>query len=65
MFDRIRRMVTDFLSGPDRTLSKTPRVIPASEHGIAPKLVPFSAKRTCELLQNRGFKAYIVGRSRP
>ena len=61
MFDRIRRMVTDFLSGPDRTLSKTPRVIPASEHGIDPKLVPFSAKRTCELLQNRGFKAYIVG----
>ena len=53
MFDRIRRMVTDFLSGPDRTLSKTPRVIPASEHGIDPKLVPFSAKRTCELLQNR------------
>lgn len=61
MFDRIRRMVTDFLSGLDRTLSKTPRVIPASEHGIDPKLVPFSAKRTCELLQNRGFKAYIVG----
>ncbi len=40
---------------------KEPRVIPASEHGINPKLVSIEAKKTCEALQRRGYRAYIVG----
>ncbi|MCG5031319.1 polynucleotide adenylyltransferase PcnB [Mesosutterella sp. OilRF-GAM-744-9] len=42
-------------------VQKTPRIIPASVHGIDPKLVAWQAIRTCEALQRRGFKAYIVG----
>lgn len=42
-------------------IQKTPRIIPASVHGIRPELVAWQAIRTCEALQRRGFKAYVVG----
>ncbi len=42
-------------------IRKTPRRIPASEHGIRPEMVAWQAIRTCEALQRRGFKAYVVG----
>ena len=61
MFDRIKRVVADFLSGPDTSRNKTPVVIGPEKHHINAKLVPHSARRTCELLQERGFKAYVVG----
>lgn len=61
MFDRIKRAVADFLSGPDTSRNKTPVVIGPKTHGIDPKMVPYSARKTCELLQERGFKAYVVG----
>ena len=61
MFDRIKRAVADFLSGPDTSRNKTPVVIGPETHGIDPKMVPYSARKTCELLQERGFKAYVVG----
>ncbi len=61
MFDRIKRVVADFLSGPDTSRNQTPVVIGPERHGIDPKKVPYSARKTCELLQERGFKAYIVG----
>lgn len=61
MFDRIKRAVADFLSGPDTSRNKIPVVIGPKTHGIDPKMVPYSARKTCELLQERGFKAYVVG----
>ena len=61
MFDRIKRVVADFLSGPDTSRNQTPVVIGPERHGIDPKKVPYSARKTCELLQERGFKAYVVG----
>lgn len=61
MFDRIKRAVADFLSGPDTSRNKIPVVIGPEIHGIDPKMVPYSARKTCELLQERGFKAYVVG----
>ena len=61
MFDRIKRAVADFLSGPDTSRNKIPVVIGPKTHGIDPKMVPYSARQTCELLQERGFKAYVVG----
>lgn len=40
---------------------KEPRVIGPDEHGIDPALVAWQAKKTCEQLQARGYRAYIVG----
>ena len=61
MFARVKQVVAAYFRGPSRSLNKVPRVIKKEEHGIDPELVSWAAKRTCEALQNRGFKAYIVG----
>lgn len=62
VFQKIIRKVKSLLGSPaPQEIRKTPRVIPASEHGIKPELVSWQAIRTCEALQNRGFKAYVVG----
>ena len=61
MFDRIKRVVADFLTGPDTSRNKTPVIIGPDRHGIDPGKVPYSARKTCELLQERGFRAYVVG----
>jgi poly(A) polymerase len=60
MLDRFIHRVKDIFA-PRSVIVKTPRVIPASEHGIDPALVSDEAKKTCEALQRRGFKAYVVG----
>lgn len=56
LFDCVRSFFTPY-EGP----VKTPRVIGPEEHGIDPQLVSWQARKTCEQLQNRGFRAYIVG----
>jgi poly(A) polymerase len=59
----IHRLVTrvrTLLSGKPR-LRKTPRRIPASEHGIDRQAVSRSAIRVCETLQAAGHRAYVVG----
>lgn len=63
MFDYVKRVVASLVgrSGSDETINKEPRIIKASEHGIDPKLLSFGAVRTCSVLQQRGYKAYIVG----
>lgn len=61
MFERVKKVVSDWLYGPEKTITKTPVVIDKNLHRIDPKLVSFGARRTCELLQARGYKAYIVG----
>jgi poly(A) polymerase len=40
---------------------KTAEAIPASSHGIARQQVSPGARRTCDALQQAGFKAYVVG----
>lgn len=40
---------------------REPRIIPKEVHGIDPELVAWQAKRCCEALQRRGYRAYIVG----
>ena len=40
------------------------RVVPASEHGIDPKLVDERALNVVQTLQDRGYEAYIeIGRA--
>lgn len=61
MIDRLMDTVKSLWSAPATQIKKTPRVYRAGEHGIDPALVSREARRTCEALQSRGFKAYIVG----
>ena len=63
MFDTIVSRVRSFLgaSEPREMPVREPRVISREEHGIDPELVAWQAKRCCEVLQKRGFRAYIVG----
>ena len=63
MFDAIVSRVKSFLGAEEsrKTLVREPRIIPKSEHGIDPELVSWQAKRCCEALQRRGYRAYIVG----
>lgn len=56
IFDRVRSFFTS-----DDEIVKTPRVIGPDEHRIDPQLVAWQARKTCEQLQARGFRAYIVG----
>ena len=60
MIHRLVRRVQTLLSGGPR-LRKTPRRIPASEHGIDRQAVSRSAIRVCETLQAAGHRAYVVG----
>jgi poly(A) polymerase len=60
MIHRLVRQVQNLLSRSPR-LRKTPRRIPASQHGIDRERVSRSAIRTCEALQAAGHRAYIVG----
>lgn len=61
VFDYIKRMVASLVGRGTHEVNKEPRIIKASEHGIDPKLVSSAAERTCAILQQRGYKAYIVG----
>ena len=61
MFDRVKKAVKRLLKGPEKQQRTEPTIITKSKHGINPDLVSFAARRTCELLQQRGYKAYIVG----
>lgn len=60
MLSRLVNRVRDLFSAHNEPV-KTPRVIAREEHGIDPSLVSIEAKKTCEALTRRGFKAYIVG----
>lgn len=61
MFDCVRQVVRKWFRSREKTFSRMPKIIGKDEHGIDPKLVSWQARRTCEALQKRGFKAYIVG----
>ncbi|MBU1237400.1 MAG: polynucleotide adenylyltransferase PcnB [Gammaproteobacteria bacterium] len=48
-----------FLRG--ESVKRKAEIIPASRHGIHRNQVSTGARRTCETLQKKGFKAYVVG----
>lgn len=53
----LRRVFSRDVSGP----ANKPAVIPVSRHGIRRDHVSSAARRTCEGLQQAGFKAFVVG----
>lgn len=62
MFDYVKKIVSGFCARRRREEpNRTPRIIGPEEHGIDPDKVSRAARRTCELLQARGFQAYVVG----
>ena len=62
MFERIVERFKAWMgTGPADAIVKEPRVIPKEVHRISSDLVSWQAKRTCEALQKRGYRAYIVG----
>ncbi len=62
MFEYIKRVVRNLVGHKAfGEVNKEPRIIKVEEHGIDPKLVSYAARRTCEVLQARGYRAYVVG----
>lgn len=62
MLERFVNKVREWMStGAAPAVVKEPRIITKAEHRIDPELVSWEAKRTCEALQRRGYKAFIVG----
>lgn len=43
------------------TTQDKPAIIPLARHGIRQEMVSAGARRTCDCLQQAGFKAYVVG----
>jgi poly(A) polymerase len=60
LVQRVQDKVQTLLARKPRT-RRTPKRIPAPQHGIDRALVSKAALRTCETLQAAGFRAYIVG----
>ena len=61
MFDCVRKLVAGITGRRKTEPNRTPRIIGPEEHGIDPEKVSWAARRTCEILQARGFKAFVVG----
>ena len=61
MFDCVRKLVAGITGRRKTEPNRTPRIIGPEEHGIDPDKVSWAARRTCEILQARGFKAFVVG----
>jgi poly(A) polymerase len=57
----IRKLLRRVFRRGDSTSSHAPAVIPLARHGIRRDHVSLGARRTCETLQQAGYKAYIVG----
>ena len=41
--------------------SSEPRIIPKESHGIGREAISYGSRKVCEVLQERGFAAYVVG----
>ncbi len=61
MFEYVKKLVAGWTSGKKSEPNRTPRIIGSEEHGIDPQKVSWAARRTCEILHARGYKAYVVG----
>jgi len=56
----LRRAITILRRAPTAPAAE-PALIPLVRHGIHREAISSGARRTCEALQKRGFKAYVVG----
>ncbi len=56
----IRKFITRVL-GRKKPLSSEPAIIPHTAHKVRREHLSSAARRTCETLQEKGFKAYVVG----
>ena len=58
----IRKFISRVFGGKKASASHhEPAVIPVSSHGITRDRISGGSRRTCETLQEHGFKAYVVG----
>jgi poly(A) polymerase len=56
----IRKFITRVL-GRKKPLSSEPAIIPHTAHKVRREHLSSAARRTCETLQEKGYKAYVVG----
>lgn len=61
MLDCVKGLIRKITGKREAVYNREPRTVGPEEHGIDPDLVSWQARKTCELLQKKGFKAYIVG----
>jgi poly(A) polymerase len=57
----IRKLLRRVFRRGDSPTSAEPAVIPVARHGVRHQQVSLGARRTCETLQQAGYKAYVVG----
>ena len=58
----IRKLISRVFGGAKAATSQQePAVIPVSSHGITRDRLSSASRRVCETLQERGFKAFVVG----
>ncbi len=58
----IRKLISRVFSGKKPAANRhEPAVIPVSSHGITRDRISSGSRRTCETLQQHGYKAYVVG----
>jgi poly(A) polymerase len=57
----IRKFLHRVFRRGDPSSSHAPAVIPLARHGVSRQRVSAGARRTCEVLQQAGHKAYVVG----
>jgi poly(A) polymerase len=57
----IRKLFRRVFRRGDSPTSSEPAVIPVAHHGVRHQQVSIGARRTCETLQQAGYKAYVVG----
>ena len=57
----IRKLLRRVFRRGDSSSVAAPAVIPLARHGIRHQQVSLGARRTCETLQQAGYKAYVVG----
>jgi poly(A) polymerase len=56
----IRKLLGRLLAGSGARAGR-PRIVPQSRHGISPNQISSCARRVVSSLQDRGFRAYVVG----
>ncbi len=58
----IRKLISRVFTGKKAAANRhEPAVIPVSSHGITRDRISSGSRRTCETLQQHGYKAYVVG----
>ncbi len=58
----IRKLISRVFNGKKSAANRhEPAVIPVSSHGITRDRISSGSRRTCETLQQHGYKAYVVG----